>query len=595
MKEPQKHADLPVEMTWDLTKMYPTNEDWEKDFRKIDSLVRKFQKFKGHLADSPATLAKAFQAEDELSFLLEKLHTFAHLRSDEDTGISENRGRVDRILAKSAEIEGDTAWFEPEIMKIDRKEFRKLAKAPELKFYALTMKRLEADRPHTLSEAEERVLGLSGEVFGGPYKTFSVMNDADLKFPVIKDAAGADVRLTHGNYIKLLESADRNVRRDAFKGIYSVYGQFKNTFAAILDTAVKSHVVDAKLHKFKSALEASLFEDAVPVSVYESLISTVHDSFTPLYDYFKFRAKRLGLKKLDMYDIHCPLVPDAAMEVEWKDAVQYVKEALRPLGKTYGSILDKAFKERWIDIPEAQGKRSGAYSSGCYRFPPYLLLNYSGNLDSVFTLAHELGHSMHSYKSDAAQPKAKADYKIFVAEVASTVNEVLLLKYLLKNGTDVKLKKYLCSYYLEMIRTTIFRQTMFAEFEYIAHDSAEKGIPLTKDYLNGEYLKLNKKYYGDAVISDDEIAFEWARIPHFYNAFYVYKYATGLISAISIAERIYAEGDKAVEDYFRFLSSGGSDGPVELLKLAGVDLTKKDAYEAMVRSFEATLAEFESL
>ena len=519
MKEPQKHADLPVEMTWDLTKMYPTNDDWEKDFRKIDGLVRKFQKFKGRLADSPATLAKAFQAEDELSFLLEKLHTFAHLRSDEDTGISENRGRVDRILAKSAEIEGDTAWFEPEIMKIDKKEFRKLAKAPELKFYALTMKRLEAGRPHTLSEAEERVLGLSGELFGGPYKTFSVMNDADLKFPVIKDAAGADVRLTHGNYIRLLESADRNVRRDAFKGIYSVYGQFKNTFAAILDTAVKSHVVDAKLHKFKSALEASLFEDAVPVSVYESLISTVHDGFAPLYDYFKFRAKRLGLKKLDMYDIHCPLVPDAAMEVEWKDAVQYVKEALRPLGKTYGSILDKAFRERWIDVPEAQGKRSGAYSSGCYRFPPYLLLNYSGNLDSVFTLAHELGHSLHSYFSDHANDYHYAGYKIFVAEVASTTNEILLQRHMVANTSDPARKAYLLNHLIDTIRGTLFRQTMFAEFERDIHRMAEAGEPLTADSLSNHYFELNKRYHGPGVNPDDDIRYEWARIPHFHYEF----------------------------------------------------------------------------
>lgn len=570
MKEPQKHADLPVEMTWDLTKMYPTNEDWEKDFRKIDGLVRKFQKFKGHLADSPATLAKAFQAEDELSFLLEKLHTFAHLRSDEDTGISENRGRVDRILAKSAEIEGDTAWFEPEIMKIDKKEFRKLAKAPELKFYALTMKRLEADRPHTLSEAEERVLGLSGEVFGGPYKTFSVMNDADLKFPVIKDAAGADVRLTHGNYIKLLESADRNVRRDAFKGLYSVYGQFKNTFAAILDTAVKSHVVDAKLHKFKSALEASLFEDAVPVSVYESLISTVHDSFTPLYDYFKFRAKRLGLKKLDMYDIHCPLVPDAAMEVEWKDAVQYVKEALRPLGKTYGSILDKAFKERWIDIPEAQGKRSGAYSSGCYRFPPYLLLNYSGNLDSVFTLAHELGHSLHSYFSDHANDYHYAGYKIFVAEVASTTNEILLQRYMVANTADPARKAYLLNHLIDTIRGTLFRQTMFAEFERDIHKMAEAGEPLTADTLSKHYFELNKLYHGPGVNPDDDIRYEWARIPHFHYDFYVYKYATGISAALALSKKIL---DGETEGYLRFLKAGDSKEVIDIMKDAGVDFT----------------------
>ena len=432
------------------------------------------------------------------------------------------------------------------------------------------MKRLEAGRPHTLSEAEERVLGLSGELFGGPYKTFSVMNDADLKFPVIKDAAGADVRLTHGNYIRLLESADRNVRRDAFKGIYSVYGQFKNTFAAILDTAVKSHVVDAKLHKFKSALEASLFEDAVPVSVYESLISTVHDGFAPLYDYFKFRAKRLGLKKLDMYDIHCPLVPDAAMEVEWKDAVQYVKEALRPLGETYGSILDKAFRERWIDVPEAQGKRSGAYSSGCYRFPPYLLLNYSGNLDSVFTLAHELGHSLHSYFSDHANDYHYAGYKIFVAEVASTTNEILLQRHMVANTSDPARKAYLLNHLIDTIRGTLFRQTMFAEFERDIHRMAEAGEPLTADSLSNHYFELNKLYHGPGVNPDDDIRYEWARIPHFHYDFYVYKYATGISAALALSKKIL---DGETEGYLRFLKAGDSKEVIDIMKDAGVDFT----------------------
>lgn len=570
MKEPKKHSELPVEMTWDLSKMYATTDEWEKDFRKIDGLVRNVQKFRGHLADSPATLAKAFQAEDKLGFLLEKLHTFAHLRSDEDTGNSENRGRVDRILSKSAKIEGDTAWFEPEIMKIDKKKFKEFAKSPELKFYALTMKRLEADRPHTLSEAEERVLGFSSEVFGGAYKTFSMMNDADLKFPIVRDAEGSELRLTHGNYIKLLESPDRTVRRDAFKGMYSVYGQFKNTFASILDTAVKSHVVDASLHKFKSALEASLFEDAVPVSVYESLISTVHDNINPLYDYFKFRARRLGLKKLDMYDIHCPLVPDAAMEIEWNDAVRHVKDALRPLGKTYCSILDKAFQERWIDIPEAQGKRSGAYSSGCYRCPPYLLLNYSGTLDSVFTLAHELGHSLHSYFSDQANDYHYAGYKIFVAEVASTTNEILLQRHLVARTDDPARKAYLLNHLIDTIRGTLFRQTMFAEFERDIHQMAENGKPLTADALSSRYFELNKRYHGPGVNPDSDIQFEWARIPHFHYDFYVYKYATGISAALALSKKIL---DGETEGYLRFLKAGDSKEVIDIMKDAGVDFT----------------------
>ncbi len=570
MQEPKKHSELPVEMTWDLSKMYKSVEDWEKDFKKINGLLRKFQKYRGHLADSPATLAEAFQAEDKLGFLLDKLYTFAHLRSDEDTGISENQGRVDRLRAKSAEIEGDTAWFEPEIMAIDKKKFKEFAKSPELKYYKLTMKRLEADRPHTLTEAEERVLGLSAEVFGGPYKTFSMLDNADLKFPIVKDTDGKEIRLTHGNYIKLLESPKREVRKEAFKGMYSVFGQFKNTFASILDTAVKAHAVDAKLHKFKSAREASLFEDSVPESVYESLISTVHDNINPLYDYFKFRAKRLGLKQLDMFDIHCPLVPEAAMEIEWKDAVQYVKDALRPLGKTYCSILDKAFTERWIDIPEAQNKRSGAYSSGCYRFPPYLLLNYSGTLDSVFTLAHELGHSLHTYFSDQANDYHYAQYKIFVAEVASTTNEILLQHFMVSQTKDPAKKAYLLNHLIDTIRGTLFRQTMFAEFERDIHRMAESGEPLTADSLSKHYFELNKFYHGPGVNPDEDIQFEWARIPHFHYNFYVYKYATGISAALALAKKILA-GE--TEGYLRFLKAGDSKEVIDIMKDAGVDFT----------------------
>ena len=570
MKEPVKHSELPVEMTWDLSKMYVSLDDWEKDFRKIDPLVRKLLAFKGKLGDSPATLAAAFKAEDELGFLMEKLHTFAHLRSDEDTGISENRGRVDRILSKSAEIEGATAWFEPEIMAIDRKKFKEFARSPELKFYKLTLKRLEADRPHTLSESEERVLGLSSEVFAGPYKTFSVMNDADLQFPVVRDAQGGEVRLTHGNYIKLLESSDRDVRRGAFNGMYSTYEQFKNTFAAILDTAVRTHTVEAKLRKFKSALEASLHEDAVPVTVYNSLIDTVHDSIEPLYDYFKFRAKRLGLKKLDMYDIHCPLVPEAAVEVPWEDAVRQVKAALRPLGDLYCSILDRAFSERWIDIPEAKGKRSGAYSSGCYKYPPYLLLNYSGTLDSVFTLAHELGHSLHSYFSDQANDYHYAGYRIFVAEVASTTNEILLQHHLVSQTKNKAEKAYLLNHLIDTIRGTLFRQTMFAEFERDIHAMAEAGEPLTADTLSAHYFELNKRYHGPGVEPGNAIRYEWARIPHFHYDFYVYKYATGISAALALSRKILA-GD--TEGYLQFLKAGDSKEVIDIMKDAGVDFT----------------------
>ena len=591
MKEPAKHSELPPEMTWDLSKLYRSADEWEKDFRKIGGLLRRFQKFKGHLADSPAALAEAFRAEDALSFLLEKLHTFAHLRSDEDTSHSENRGRVDRILSRSAEIEGETAWFEPEIMRIDKQKFKQFAASPELRFYKLTMKRLEAGRRHTLSEAEERVLGLSSEIFGGPYKTFSVMNDADLLFPVIRDEKGTETRLTHGNYIKFLESRDREVRRSAFKGMYSVYGQFKNTFASILDTAVKSHVVDARLHHFRTAREASLFSDAIPVKVYESLIDTVHANIRPLYDYFQLRAKTLGLPKLDMYDIHCSLVADAVREYTWPEAVDLVRSALQVLGKPYCAILDKAFRERWIDIPEAKGKRSGAYSSGCYRFPPYLLLNYSGTLDSVFTLAHELGHSLHSYFSDQANEYHYAGYKIFVAEVASTTNEILLQRHMVARAADPAMKACLLNHLIDTIRGTLFRQTMFAEFERDIHAMAERGEPLTADTLSEHYFKLNSFYHGPAVNPDDDIRYEWARIPHFHYDFYVYKYATGISAALALSRKIL-QGD--TEGYLRFLKAGDSKEVIDIMKDAGVDFTTPAPVQDAMSIFAEQVKELET-
>ncbi len=399
-----------------------------------------------------------------------------------------------------------------------------------------------------------------------------------------------------GVYGLLLQSEDRSVREKAFKAYYGAYISLSNTIAATYIGNVNKDVFLAKVRKYDSCLEQALANEDVPLEVYENLLKCVRDGLPLMHRYIYDRKKAFGLDELRMYDIYAPLVKNSDLTLDYEEAFKLVKKGLAPLGEDYGKLLQTAHDEGWIDVEETDGKRSGAYSIGVYAIShPYVLLNYQPTVHDVFTIAHELGHAMHSYKSAAAQPKAKADYKIFVAEVASTVNEVLLLKYLLKNTENKDLKKYLCSYYMDMIRTTLFRQTMLAEFEYIAHDAAEKGVPLTKDFLNSKYLELNKVYYGDGIVSDDEIAYEWARIPHFYTSFYVYKYATGIISAISIAEGIYNEGDKAVEDYFKFLSSGGSDSPVELLKLAGVDLTKKDAFEAAMKSFEETLEEFERI
>lgn len=585
--------DVPSHLKWDLSEIV----DGEKGFTVIESEILSkldFSKFEGKLADENVLL-ECLRYMDDLEIKLEILGVYAMMYRDVDTRNSDANAlnsRVDNLFVKYSSA---VSFVTPEITALPEEKLKAIIADERFKDYDYQLEQMLKSKPHVLSRDCENILSLGGQVFGGFQEIFTMINNADLAFPEI-EVNGEKIRLSHGMYSVCMDSKDRKVRETAFKAFYKAFRDVLNTITATYAGNVNKDVFLTKARKYNSCLERALENEDVPAEVYKNLLKYVNGALPTLHKYVKDRKETLGYEEMHMYDMYVSLVEDAELKLPYEEAFKLVKKGLAPLGEDYGKLLQKAHDEGWIDVEETEGKRSGAYSVGVYGIEhPYVLLNYQPTTHDVFTIAHELGHSMHSYKSDAAQPKSKADYKIFVAEVASTVNEVLLLKYLLKNSTDVKLKKYLCSYYLEMIRTTIFRQTMFAEFEYIAHDSAEKGIPLTKDYLNDEYLKLNKKYYGDAVVSDDEIAYEWARIPHFYNSFYVYKYATGLISAISIAERIYSEGDKAVEDYFRFLSSGASDGPVELLKLAGVDLTKKDAYEAMVKSFETTLAEFESL
>ncbi len=585
--------DVPSHLKWNLSEIV----DGEKGFTVIENKILSkldFSKFEGKLADENVLL-ECLRYMDDLEINLEILGVYAMMYRDVDTRNSDANAlnsRVDNLFVKYSSA---VSFVTPEITALPEEKLKAIIADERFKDYDYQLEQMLKSKPHVLSRDCENILSLGGQVFGGFQEIFTMINNADLAFPEI-EVNGEKIKLSHGMYSVCMDSKDRKVRETAFKAFYKAFRDVLNTITATYAGNVNKDVFLTKARKYNSCLERALENEDVPAEVYKNLLKYVNGALPTLHKYVKDRKETLGYDEMHMYDMYVSLVEDAELKLPYEEAFKLVKKGLAPLGADYGKLLQKAHDEGWIDVEETEGKRSGAYSVGVYGIEhPYVLLNYQPTTHDVFTIAHELGHSMHSYKSDAAQPKSKADYKIFVAEVASTVNEVLLLKYLLKNSTDVKLKKYLCSYYLEMIRTTIFRQTMFAEFEYIAHDSAEKGIPLTKDYLNGEYLKLNKKYYGDAVVSDDEIAYEWARIPHFYNSFYVYKYATGLISAISIAERIYSEGDKAVEDYFRFLSSGASDGPVELLKLAGVDLTKRDAYEAMVKSFETTLAEFESL
>jgi len=448
------------------------------------------------------------------------------------------------------------------------------------------------DKPHTLSAAEERLLGMASDVLGSAGKIFSTLNDADLTFPVVKDENGKRKPLTHGNYINFLESPDRAVRKKAFTALYQTYKKFRNTFSATLYGDVKTHVYSAKIRNYPSALAASLHDDNIPEAVYNNLIGTVHQHLPKLFKYFGIRAKALGLKELDMYDLHCPLVPDYRMEIPWDQACKWVKEALKPLGEDYCAKLDQAFKKRWIDVLECKGKRSGAYSSGCYDSAPYILMNYTGTLSEVFTLAHELGHSMHSWYSNHTQDYHYADYSIFVAEIASTTNELLLHDYLLKNcAKDRNFKLYLLSHHADQFRGTIYRQTMFAEFEKMIHEKVEKEIPLTADELCQSYYELNKTYHAENVNPDQLVELEWARIPHFYYDFYVYKYATGLSAAAQLSKNILSGNAKKLEAYLGFLKAGSTKDVLDIMKDAGVDLSTPAPVDAALTEFGHTVEE----
>lgn len=591
-KKIQTRNEVQENRKWDLSPLYPAPEAWEEDFRKLDSLLQKYLSFQGHLADSPETLRDALKAGDELDLLEERLYVYAHLKSDENTADSENSGRLDRISGKAAEIAGQTAWFEPELMAIPPERFEEFRNSPVLAFYKRTLDETERERPHTLSDKEERILGMSSEIFSAPHKIFGMLNDADLRFPSITDADGNKVEITHGNFIQYMESPSREVRRATFSACYDTYEMFRNTFSSILDGTVKSAVLSAELRHFPSALEAALFSDNIPLSVYSSLIDTVHGALPALHRYFALRAKTLGLDKLDMFDIHNPLLPRDDHFFSYEKAVELVKSSLSVMPEEYRAAVEQLFSSRWIDVEECRGKRSGAYSSGCYRKPPYILLNHSGTLDSVFTLAHELGHSMHSWFSDRAQDYHYASYRIFAAEVASTTNELLLHHFLLNRAEDDSVRAGLLNHLIDTIRGTVYRQTMFAEFERDIHAMAEQDLPLTADALSEHYFQLNSLYHGSAVHPDRRIRFEWARIPHFHYNFYVYKYATGFSAAVAFSREILAGKTDRV---MTFLKAGDSKDVIDILKDAGVDFTTPQPVQAAMELFAETVTSLETL
>ena len=495
-----------------------------------------------------------------------------------------------------AKYAASTAFISPEIIAASSELLEKYFKeVPELELYRKQIDEIIRMKPHRLSAEMEKLVALTAEMSQGPSDTYSIFNNADLTFPETEDENGEKVRLTHGRFISLLESSDKTVRKNAFEKYYATYEQFLNTLANIYNNQVKQQIFHATARKYNSTLEAAVDENNVSPDVYKNLVATINENLDKMHHYVKLRKKCLGVDELHMYDIYTPMIPDMAKEIPFEEAKETVLKALAPLGDEYVAKVKEGFENRWIDVYENQGKRSGAYSAGSYGAHPYVLLNYNGTLDDMFTIAHEMGHAMHSYYSNENQPYIYSQYKIFVAEVASTCNEILLMEYLLKNTTDKKERAYLLNHYLDSFKGTVFRQTQFAEFEMRTNAMVEAGESLNAENLNALYLELNKKYYGPDMISDKEISYEWARIPHFYYNFYVYQYATGFTSAVAIARSILAEGAPAVERYKKFLSGGCSDAPVELLKIAGVNLETPAPIQSALDVMGEILDEMESL
>jgi oligoendopeptidase F len=589
-------SDVPVEMTWDLESIYPTPDAWEKDFNFINDELPKLSAYEGKLSDSAQTLYEALDFDSRLFEVLGRLAVYASMRADEDTANQTNQAREARINMLGAKAGAATAFLTPEILAIPQERLESfLSEEPRLELYRHTLDELLRRKPHVRSAEVEALLAEASETLYAPAQIFGMINDADLKLPIIKNSKGEDVQLSKGNYILYMEDRDRRVRKDAFEGMHNTFYKQRNTLAATLNGHVKSQIFRARARRYDSAIEAALDANNIPVSVYENLLATVRNNIGVLNRYLALRKKVLGLEDLHMYDLYVPIVAEVEYKVPFEQAKETVAKALAPLGKDYIEDMVRGFNSRWIDVLENEGKRGGAYSSGTYGTHPFVLLNYQENLDNMFTLAHEFGHSMHSFYTRRTQPYPYADYTIFVAEVASTLNEALLTHYLLETVTDKPLRMYIINHYLEGFRATLYRQTLFADFERQIHAMAEAGEALTAESLSKVYKDLNVAYYGGEVNVDDLIEIEWARIPHFYYNFYVYQYATGISASAALAQQIVTEGQPAVERYRRFLTRGSSDYSINLLRDAGVDMTSPAPVQQALELFGRYVGEMEKL
>ena len=589
----KKRSEADISYTWKLEDMMPDNQTWEALFEKTAAQVKRYGDFKDTLAESAERLYRCLKFDDEISLDIERLYVYARMRSDEDTAEQSYQDMFGRAQSLSFEAAERSSFIVPEILEMDPSLLASYMESENgIGLYRRLMERILGKREHTLSGPMEELLAQSYDATQGASQIFNMFNNADVKFPSITGEHGQEVPITHGNYISLMEHKDRRIRRDAFLGLYSVYRQFRNTLAAAFSANVKQAVFYAKARNYASSRQHSLAENEVPELVYDNLVAAVRKNLPLLHRYVRVRKETLGLDDIHMYDLYVPMVAEFDRTYTYEEAKAIVTEGLAPLGEEYGKILREGFENRWVDVYENEGKRSGAYSWGVYGSHPYVLMNFHGTLNDVFTLAHEMGHSIHSYYSDAAQPYIYAGYKIFVAEVASTCNEALLIRHLLNRTEETQEKRYLINHFLESFRGTLFRQTMFAEFEAAAHRKAQEGETLTASALGELYHKLNEDYFGPEMVVDPEIDYEWERIPHFYTPFYVYQYATGFSAAVAISSRILSGDETALAGYKKFLQGGCSLPPIDLLKLCGVDMSTTKPVDEALKVFGELLEEF---
>jgi len=595
----KKRQDVAIEDRWNVEALFPSFDDWKKEFgtTKVNGEGPTWPEllaFKGKLGENAETLKKALNLSFSTYRNLSKFYTYAHLRHDEDIAYDPHKAAYNHAVAAFHEFNQETSWMEPELMSLSDDKVKEYLSSPILEDYRFHLEKVFRLRKHTLSPDNERLVALAGKALMTPYKAFSAINDADFKFGSVRDSKGKARPLTHALYSLYLHEKDRTLRENAFKSLHGRYCEYENTLCELLNGQVQSHVFNARARNYSSSLEAALYPKNIETSVYHALIDAVSASIDALHRYTRLRKKLLGVEELHLYDMYVPLIPNVDIKMSYEEAEEAVIESVAPLGAEYQNTLKRGLAEhRWVDRFENENKRSGAYSSGCYDSMPYILMNYKGLLRDVFTLAHEAGHSMHSFLSHKNQPFHYSDYPIFVAEVASTFNEELLHNLLLKRFEKKEERAYLINQKIEDLRATLFRQTMFAEFELMIHDMTEKNVPLTPSALKVEYRKLNRKYFGEAVVIDAEIDNEWSRIPHFYYDFYVYQYATGISAAMSLSERVLSGGEQEREEYLSFLKGGCSQFPIDLLKQAGVDMRSPEPVKATIKKFSELVDQLE--